>query len=60
MSATIKVKLVRSKIGCTPKQRKTLAAMGLRSIRQVKELPNTSAVQGMVEKVKHLVEVEAS
>jgi len=54
---TLKIKLVRSKIGCTPKQRKTLAAMGLRKIRQVKELPKNNAVLGMVRAVEHLVEV---
>jgi large subunit ribosomal protein L30 len=49
--------LVRSKIGATPKQRKTLAAMGLRKIRQVKELPDNPAVQGMINAVDHMVEV---
>jgi large subunit ribosomal protein L30 len=55
--ATVKVMLVRSKIGATPKQRKTLAAMGLRKIRQVKELPDNPAVQGMINAVDHMVEV---
>ncbi len=54
---TIKVKLVRSLIGCSPKQRATVKALGLRKIRQEKELPKNDAVLGMVERVNHLVEV---
>lgn len=53
----LKVKLVRSMIDCTPKQRQTLAALGLRRIRQVRELPDNDAVKGMIKKVEHLVEV---
>lgn len=53
----IKVKLTRSKIGCTPKQRKTLEAMGLRKIRQVKELPDNASTRGQIRLVEHLVEV---
>lgn len=55
--ASVKVRLVRSKIGATPLQRKTLAAMGLRKIRQVKELPDNPAVKGMIRAVEHMVEV---
>lgn len=54
---TIKVRLVKSVIGCTPKQRATVRALGLRKIRQEKELPKNDAVLGMVERVNHLVEV---
>lgn len=53
----IKVKLVRSPIGCSPNQRRTLEAMGLRKIRMEKEFKDSPAVRGMIEKVKHLVEV---
>lgn len=53
----IKVKLVRSKIGSSPIQRKTLEAMGLKRIRQVRELPDNAAVRGMITRVNHLVEV---
>ena len=53
----MKVKLVRSKIGCTPKQRKNLQALGLKKLHQVKEYPDEPTVQGRIEKVKHLVEV---
>lgn len=53
----IKIKLVRSPIGCSPNQRKTLDAMGLRKIRAEKEFKDSPAVRGMIEKVKHMVEV---
>ncbi|MDL2271699.1 50S ribosomal protein L30 [Desulfovibrio sp. OttesenSCG-928-I05] len=55
----IKVKLIRSKIGCQPKQRAILAAMGLRKIHQVKEFEDTAAIRGMIAKVPHMVEVES-
>lgn len=51
------VRLVKSRFGATPKQRRTLQAMGLRKIRQEKELPDNAAVKGMIEKVKHMIEV---
>ena len=55
-----KVKLVKSLRGCTPAQRKTLAALGLKRIRQENTLKDTPAVAGMIENVKHLVEVSKS
>lgn len=54
---TVTVKLVRSTIGCTPKQRATVAALGLRKIRQENTLEATEAVLGMIKKVEHMVEV---
>lgn len=53
----IKVKLTRSKIGCTPKQRKILAAMGLRRLNMTNELQDNAASRGMIKHVQHLVEV---
>ncbi len=53
----MKIKLVRSWIGCTPKQRRILAALGLRKIRMVKEFKDSPAIRGMVAKIPHLVEV---
>lgn len=53
----IKVKLVRSKIGCTPKQRAVLAALGLKKREMVKTHQDNAAVRGMITKVSHLVEV---
>ncbi len=55
--STIKVKLVRSYIGCNPNQRKTLEALGLSRREQVKEHQDNAAVRGMIARVSHLVEV---
>ena len=51
----IKVKLIRSRIGTTPAQKKVLDAMGLVRREQVKTLKDNAAVRGMIAKVSHLV-----
>lgn len=56
--ATIKVKLVRSKIGKTQKQKRTVEALGLRKIGQVVEKVDTPQIRGMIYVVNHMVEVE--
>lgn len=53
----IKVKLVRSLISCNPTQRATVAALGLRKIGSEKTFKDDAAIRGMINKVKHLVEV---
>ncbi len=55
MSATIKIKLIRSGI-CTPETHKTIVrSLGLRKINQVVERPDTPAFRGFVKKVPHLL-----
>ena len=54
----LKIKLVRSPHGRTKPQRRTLEALGLRKINQVVERPDHPSVLGMIERVKHLIEVE--
>ena len=56
--STLKVKLVRSAIGCPPDQRATLKGLGLSRINQERELQDSPSVRGMVFKVKHLVSVD--
>ena len=56
--AKITVKLVKSTIGCKKDQNATVAALGLRKIRDVKEHNDTPQIRGMIKKVSHLVEVE--
>lgn len=53
----IKVKRIRSCIGCNPGQRKVIAALGLRRMHMVKEFKDNAAVRGMIAKVRHMVEV---
>ena len=54
----LKITLVRSTIGQIPKTRATIAAMGLRKIRQTVELPDNAATRGQIQKVRHMVKVE--
>lgn len=53
----IKVELVRSFYGCKEDQIRTVKALGLKKIRQVREFEDTPVVRGMIFKVKHLVKV---
>jgi len=55
--AQIKVKLVRSRIACKPKQKQNLDALGLRRCGKEKTFEDSPAIRGMLEKVSHLVEV---
>ncbi len=55
--AKVIVKQIKSIIGRPESQRKVLKAMGLGRIGQSKELVDTPAVRGMIEKVSHLIEV---
>ncbi|EFL51601.1 ribosomal protein L30 [Solidesulfovibrio fructosivorans JJ]] len=58
--ATVTVKLLKRRYGNTPKQCGTLAALGLKKIRQERSFEKSDTVLGMIEKVKHLVEVTES
>jgi large subunit ribosomal protein L30 len=53
--AKIKIKWVRSAIGCPQDMRQTVRGLGLRRLQQVVEREDTPAVRGMVNKVRHLV-----
>ena len=60
MAKTLLIKQVRSQIGIKPKQRKTLWSLGLRKINTEKEHIDNPVIRGMINKVKHLVEVKES
>jgi large subunit ribosomal protein L30 len=53
----IKIKLVRSLIGCSEAQRKVVASLGLKKKDQVVEHSDSAIIMGMVNKVSHLVSV---
>ncbi len=53
----LKVKQIKSKIGCKPDQVKTLEALGLHRIRHEKTHEDNAVIRGMIYKVRHLVEV---
>lgn len=54
---TIAIKLVKSSIGRNGNQEKVLVGLGLNKLNRVRELEDTPAIRGMIEKVKHLVEI---
>jgi large subunit ribosomal protein L30 len=53
----IKVTLVRSLIGLSPKQEATVRALGLRRIRQAVVHDDTPTIRGMIAHVPHCVSV---
>ncbi|MBN1180423.1 MAG: 50S ribosomal protein L30 [Anaerolineae bacterium] len=55
---TLRIKLVKSPIGYSERQKRTLRALGLRRMNQAVDKPDTPAVRGMVAKVQHLIELE--
>ena len=55
--ATIKVKQIKSRIGASADQKRTLLALGLRKISQVIEVDDTPSIRGMIRKVHHLTQV---
>jgi large subunit ribosomal protein L30 len=55
--AKIKIKLIKSKIGKTEKQIKTVEALGLRKIGQVVEQEDNPQIRGMVNRINHMVEI---
>ncbi len=54
---TIRIKLVRSLIGYTENQKRTVKALGLHKLNQEIEKPDNAAVRGMINTVSHLLEV---
>ena len=57
MAKKLKVTLVRSIIGLSPKQEATVHALGLRHIRQVVEHDDTPTIRGMISHVVFAVKV---
>jgi large subunit ribosomal protein L30 len=53
----IKVKQVRSGIGCPREMRETLKALGLGKMHRVTERLDTRELRGMIAKIPHLVQV---
>ena len=55
--STIKIKQVRSAIKRPADQKATIKALGFRRLNQVIEKEVTPQIMGMVNKVKHLIQV---
>jgi large subunit ribosomal protein L30 len=57
MNKQITVKLKRSVISCTDKQKATIKGLGLRRINHTKTLENTPAVRGMIKAMIQWLEI---
>jgi len=56
---TIRVRQVKSGIGYAKDQKATLVGLGFRRLNQVVELEDTPSIRGMINKICHLVRIEA-
>ena len=56
---TVKVRLVKGLRGCQQRHRLSVRALGLNKLNDVRELQDTPAVRGLINKVHYLVRVEA-
>ncbi len=54
---SLRVRQIRSGIGCPREMRETLKALGLGKMHKVSERPDTKEIRGMIAKIPHLVEV---
>jgi large subunit ribosomal protein L30 len=57
MAKSLVVKQVRSTIGSQTQHRRTIKALGLGRIGRTRTLPDNPCVRGMLQHVRHLVEV---
>lgn len=55
--AQIKIKQIKSRINCPEVQKRTLDALGLKKMNHTVVKEDTPSVMGMVNRVRHLVEV---
>ncbi|WP_301345007.1 50S ribosomal protein L30 [uncultured Muribaculum sp.] len=55
--AQIKIKQIKSRINCPEVQKRTLNALGLKKMYHTVVKEDTPSVMGMVNRVRHLVEV---
>jgi large subunit ribosomal protein L30 len=58
VAKTLRVTLVKSIIGLSPKQEATVKALGLRRIRQTVEHDDTASIRGMIGAVPFCLKVE--
>lgn len=56
-STGLKLKLTKSPVGSSARMRATVQSLGLRRLHQVVVMPDSPVTRGMIEKVKHLVQI---
>jgi len=54
--AKIRVKWIKSAIGFSLRQKRTIKALGFKKLQSVVEHEDTPQIRGMIEKVRHLVD----
>ncbi len=57
MGDRIRIRLKKSPIGYSKRQKLTLVALGLRKLNATVEQPDRPEIRGMIRRVSHLVEV---
>lgn len=58
VEGSVRITWVKSGIGYSKRQKATIRALGLRRLGDIVEHADTPAIQGMIDKISHLVEVE--
>ena len=58
--ARIRIRWIKSDIGCSGAQKLTRKALGFHKLNEVIEKEDTPAVRGMIAKINHLLTVEES
>jgi len=53
----LKLKWMKSTIGCTESQRRTIKSLGFKKLNEEKVVKNTPEIRGMVKKVIHLIKI---
>ena len=56
--ATIKIRQIKSRIGASKNEKRTLDALGLKKLNRVVEQEDNASTQGMIKAVHHVVRVE--
>lgn len=54
----LKIKLIRSPVGCSEKQRAVVRGLGLRRLNSEVIKPDRPEIWGMIKKIPHLLKVE--
>lgn len=55
--STITIKLKKSTISCTEKQKANVRGLGLRKVGAISTLENTPSVRGMIKKVIQMIDI---
>ena len=55
----LKIKLVKSGIGCSTRQKQVIRGLGFKRLNQTVARPDTPAIRGMIFKIRHLLEVKS-